>query len=721
MAAWFDEMQDWGIQIQQQPSHENHTDYELNDDNTIRINSERVEGEIVFMTTESYGDPVFMPVFMTTESPMYGDRLVAGKVTKVPQNSRLPTSEPFWTRIGPALGMNEARWKHFTTHLKKKCSGGDRPILHVMGVAKSREAIGEGITLSVERPDSNLDPLLGVERRESEPSNIDPDDSDINVHKVAADALGQAIDNDSDGLLDLGQAGEVLAGLDENSAQNWAWTATAAEYLAPQEAYFATTHVSRVSSVEIMRSKSGRETIEVLQTGMGNFGLTYNDDGGSIHRQLLGSVLEMFGKADQSESQLFVSVYDTASKTKMCNHVHVDKIRKCKNGYRLYLRKGQNIASTTMTGKSKRAMVMLYGYDHKSLIWDQAPQSRPGGAAPGGAAHTDQRLGRILLKVEPEGWDASKEDVTVSLDAEVARNQRIFGTMQKVFLSNGCKTVLATVKSVESDGSKTMVKMDLPGDAYDAWTKKKIPYLTMKGITMAMPAKPLALKLTLAADSVEDEPVYHDLVAEITEVTNAAIDASDIVDLADIDEILDESGQGQGDVWGVTGVDVFNGFPGYGQTKSSVVNKIGATVWASSDGKKTYIDIDQDLVGRGAMIHKSTLKDGGGVDEEQVEEPVGLQLEHMRARLGQGGFPLLGQQEQLYGADVTIFGVDGVVKCDRERVTKVLRKKKGGRCIYRIVVDHGNKVKTTHPGKRCDCTMYLDERWLYGGGELKLR
>ena len=236
MAAWFDEMQDWGIQIQQQPSHENHTDYELNDDNTIRINSERVEGEIVFMTTESYGDPVFMPVFMTTESPMYGDRLVAGKVTKVPQNSRLPTSEPFWTRIAPAyaLGMNEARWKHFTTHLKKKCSGGDRPILHVMGVAKSREAIGEGITLSVERPDSNLDPLLGVERRESEPSNIDPDDSDINVHKVAADALGQAIDNDSDGLLDLGQAGEVLAGLDENSAQNWAWTATAAEYLAPQ-------------------------------------------------------------------------------------------------------------------------------------------------------------------------------------------------------------------------------------------------------------------------------------------------------------------------------------------------------------------------------------------------------------------------------------------------------------------------------------------------------
>ena len=60
-----------------------------------------------------------------------------------------------------------------------------------------------------------------------------------------------------------------------------------------------------------MRSKSGRETIEILQKEMGNFGLTYNDDGGSIHRQLLGSVLEMFGKADQREPvfvRLFVRV-----------------------------------------------------------------------------------------------------------------------------------------------------------------------------------------------------------------------------------------------------------------------------------------------------------------------------------------------------------------------------------------------------------------------------
>lgn len=700
MAARSDKMQYW----LQQPLHESHRQIALSDDDIIEIyGSEFGDGDPMIMTTESYGE------------------IVAGKVTEVPQNSRLPTSEPFWTRIAPAyaLGMNEARWKPFITHLKKKCSGGDRPILHVMGVAKGREGIDEGIALSVERRHSNPDRLLSVERRESEPSNIDPDDSDINVHKVAADALGQAIDNDSDGLLELDQVGEVLDRLDDNSAKNWAWPATAAEYRAPQEAYVATTHVSRVSSVEIMRSKSGRETIEVLQTE-GGFGLTYNDDDGSVKRQRLNTVLEMFGKADQSESQLFVSVYDTASKTKMCNHVHVDKIRKCKDGYRLYLRKGQNIASTTMTGKSKRAMVMLYGYDHKSLIWDQAPQSRPGGAAPGGAAHRVPRLGRILLKVEPEEWGASKEDVTVSLDTEVAHNQD-FGTMQNFFLSSGHKMMLATVKSVERDGSITMVTFEQSNGLLggtDNWAGgwPTDPYLTMKGITMAMPTKPSALKLTLtAAASVEDqEPADQDLVTEIAEAINDAIGGGDMVDLADIDEILDESGQGG---FGVTGVDVFNGFPGYGQTKSSVVNKIGATVWGSSDGKKTYIDI---YPGRAnALVYKSTLKDGGGVDEEQVEEPLVLQLEKMRA-LGQEGVMLPGQQGG-YGADVTIFGVDGVVKCDRERVSRVLRKKKGGRCIYRIVVDHGNKVKTTHPGKRCDCTMYLDERWLYGGGELKLR
>jgi hypothetical protein len=319
---------------------------------------------------------------------------------------------------------------------------------------------------------------------------------------------------------------------------------------------------------------------------------------------------------------------------------------------------------------------------------------------------------RPLLKVEPEEWSAGPENVIVSLEGNVGR-RFLFGTMQVFFLSNGCKTVLSTVKSVEYDGSKTMVKMDLPADAHDGWLGDTDPYLTMKGIPMAMPAKPSALKLTLtAAASVEDqEPDYE----AIGEAINEAIQESDelLIGLADIDDLLDESGQGG--EFGVTGVDVFNGHRGLGQTKSSVANKIGATVWASSDGKKTYIDIDQGLglVGRRAMVYKSALNDSGVKDEETSDEPLSLQLEHMRAMFGQDGKEF-GQGG--YGAHVTIVGVDGVVKCDRERVSKVLRKKKGGRCIYRLVVDHGNKVKTTHPGKRCDCTMYLDEAWLLGAG-----
>ena len=69
-------------------------------------------------------------------------------------------------------------------------------------------------------------------------------------------------------------------------------------------------------------------------------------------------------------------------------------------------------------------------------------------------------------------------------------------------------------------------------------------------------------------------------------------------------------------------------------------------------------------------------------------------------------------QERVYGAHVTILGADGVVKCDRESVSKVLRKKKGGKCIYRLVVDHGKKVKTTHPGKHDRCVMFIDDAWV---------
>jgi hypothetical protein len=143
---------------------------------------------------------------------------------------------------------------------------------------------------------------------------------------------------------------------------------------------------------------------------------------------------------------------------------------------------------------------------------------------------------------------------------------------------------------------------------------------------------------------------------------------------------------------------------GYGQTKSSVANKIKVTLWTSSNGKKTYMDINPGRTM--AVVYKSTLKDDGGVDEEQFEESLGLQLEKIRG-LGQDGKEL-GQGG--YGAHVTIVGVDGLVTCDRERVSKVLRKKKGGRCIYRIVVDHGNKVKTTHPGTHSGM-LCLDERW----------
>lgn len=79
--AW-DEMQEWGLQIQQLISHESHTEYELSDDNTIIINSEPV-GDVVMMTTDTYGE------------------IVAGKVieriNKIQENYQ-PVSKPFWTR-----------------------------------------------------------------------------------------------------------------------------------------------------------------------------------------------------------------------------------------------------------------------------------------------------------------------------------------------------------------------------------------------------------------------------------------------------------------------------------------------------------------------------------------------------------------------------------------------------------------------------------------------
>jgi hypothetical protein len=671
--AFGDEMQvqGWGLEIQQQPIHENHEEFELSADNGIYIgvgDSEFEDGDVVTLATD--------PVITLSTDPVV--QIVVGRVTKNANLGSRQGDNSRWMKIDHALGMNEARWKLFIKNLKKKCSGGDCH-LSIMGVAKSQDRFaGEGITLS-------------VERRESEPSNIDADDdSDNFVHKAAVEALQAALaaDSDDDDMLGLDQVSEVLIGLDDNP-----WLATDAKYnpYGYGAAVGATTHVSHVSSVEIMRSKSGRETIEFRQVEMGYYyGLTYNDDDGNVKQQRLNTVFESLGKADRS-AQLFVSVYDTASKTKMCNHVRVDKIRKCKNGYRLYLEENQ-IASTTMTGKSKQGIVTLYCYGYN--------QELPG--------QFGKRLGtkqNPVWKVEPEDWEGG---LRISLEGNVGQ---AFQTMQVFFLSNGRKTVLATVKSVEYDGSKTMVTMeDRPlsmsgvtdNCGTDNWACgfgfSADALWTIKGIPMAMPAKPSALKLTLTDAFLVQDPV------DIADAINKAIQESDKgISLADIDDLLDESGQGG--EYGVTGVDVFNGLPGLAQTRSSVARELGVTISSSSSGKRTCIDIDQGSPKALVFVYKSALNDSGVKDEETSDESLalGLQLENMRQ-----GF---GEDRKGFAAHVTIVGVDGVVKCDRERVSKVLRKKKGGRCIYRLVVDHGNKVKTTHPGKRCDCTMYLDEIW----------
>jgi hypothetical protein len=666
------------------PIHERHMMYELSDDKSIKFRDTTFEdGDVVLITTETYPNTPEM-----------------GKVERrVIEGSR---QQQYDRRIAAfGLSMNEATWNRFTNHLKKKCSGGGRPILHVMGVAKSIQAIKERIALSVE-PSIEIDVgaagLDVPERTTATASVVEP----------SAEALQAALYAESDGSLNLEQVSEVLTGLDDNSARTW--RATDAGYEPDQEALGATTHVFHAYSVKIMRSEDGLETIEFTQVPepeMCYYGLTYNDENGSIHRKTtLSSVLERF----QNTDRMYVNVYDTASKTKMCNHTRVAKIRKCKNGnYRLYLEKNRRFVSTTMTGKSKQARVMLYNYNRKL----QAPpgqMAHPEEFSAGDAfVEPDRKWGYgSVMKILPENWVEGKGNLQISLEGNVGD---AFKTKSVYWLSNGDKHRLTTVKSVEYDGSKTMVTMDRPlsmsGGQVDA--------LTIKPIPMAMSAKPLALKLTLtAAASVEDQEP--EPAIDIADAINEAIWESDKgIELPDIDDVLAESGQ---DIvverYGVTGVDVFNRFPELAQTKSSVAREIGVTISSSSNGKITLIDIDQGFqksLGR-VHVYKSALNDSGVKDEETGDESFGLQLEHIRRSLalGQDGKEL--GQERVYGAHVTILGADGVVKCDRESVSKVLRKKKGGKCIYRLVVDHGKKVKTTHPGKHDRCVMFIDDAWV---------
>ena len=139
------------------------------------------------------------------------------------------------------------------------------------------------------------------------------------------------------------------------------------------------------------------------------------------------------------------------------------------------------------------------------------------------------------------------------------------------------------------------------------------------------------------------------------------------------------------------------------ETSSSVSGGVWVDAWESEDGKYIFVDMPASIENVKSIQHISKLLDDKKTPVSEVKErSLIAELEEMReANLGviQGGGY----------ANVSIYnGEKAYGVCDNERIWRVLRKKKDGKCIYRIVIKKGAMANRIAYGKHRKCVMYID-------------
>jgi hypothetical protein len=277
---------------------------------------------------------------------------------------------------------------------------------------------------------------------------------------------------------------------------------------------------------------------------------------------------------------------------------------------------------------------------------------------------------------------------------------------------------LVRVESVITDPVERTATVEFSyqgGDKFEAGSKG---VLSMKRTLtlIASAKKPEEIKLTLERAAELDEPAAAlldgdsdgndgdgDVLKEIADGINQLLqDDPDNPDNpgVSLSELADwvEQNPAHADLM-VTRAEYQPGGEAY-EASSSVTGGIGLDVWVSENGKYTYWDL-LDIADIMSMVYRSTLKEEGE-ESEVKEETVINHLDQIREAKIQ---PARLREHVL----VSVYnGEKGIAVCNNEVIWRILRKKKDGKCIYRIFVKNGARANQIVRGKHRKCIMYLD-------------
>ena len=230
----------------------------------------------------------------------------------------------------------------------------------------------------------------------------------------------------------------------------------------------------------------------------------------------------------------------------------------------------------------------------------------------------------------------------------------------------------------------------------------------MRRLNNASPQVDEAIQLTLeylaGADLAGDNPPRDELVAIVDEIAALIREDQDGISVAELADWLEENHQLDPEELIVTGAEYKPKENGY-NTETSVTGGFKIDVWMSEGGGYSFFDLEPQYQFENVrgVVHSSTIV--GDDEKPKVEERnFVVILEEVR------------QQEarnlQSKKAHLSIYSEDGgYAVCNNEKIDKILRKKKDGKCIYRIVIKNSVRANRIHHGKHRKCIIYIDRYW----------
>ena len=620
--------------------------------------------------------------------------------------------------------LSSARWTSFLEKLKKKC-GSDhhnkkrKTLLHVIKMAKAREAKPESIQLTVRREETantldenthtqqdlvaRIQAVIDEAAVEGRPP-LDLDDLErfLPAGVVVDDAEYAPIQTE------LGAKTFVMNGVSfERGVDGWVESITiSAEYLR-QALYFNT--------------KLESENPE-------------SED----RDRILDDVLDEWSSSNKEQMGLSVYIHNTG--VMVYQNKPVKNIKKLSNrDYKIELE--ASLYAGRLAGVSDTALVTITSYQ----------------AVGNDIINETFALAPEILSISPENYEfESVSNTNGSPPTQWFQinhpNEQLMSQFKKddtYLVSVGGINAAFRVDSVKTDANnqRTLDVFSYQGGGQFDLLKDQLKngkVLNMKQSLRALPKAPAAMMLTLErvchAYDDTDEPAA--ALPEPAPSGNPEIDdpSTGDDDLAEIADGIDELLQDDGEVGLSKVVDWFEQNPrGYPalvvagaeykpkqlayDTKSSVTSGLKIDVWASKSGEYSLFDLKtKDLATWQSVVHISRLAAAVEAEPGQAQPMISevknrllvdIMEEVKREKLEEVD---QSKQQGLYGVFLSIYseelydGEEGYGVCNNEEIHKILRKKKDGKCIYRIVVKNGAMANRIYHGKHGKCIMYIDRQ-----------